>query len=70
MWKQWCIRCFKGTINVTKPDTDTHAKKLAFKNNVLFISCVSKINNVLTDNAEHLDSVMPANNLSEYRKDY
>ena len=34
-------------------------KKLAFKNNATFVSCISKINNTLIDNAEDLDVVMP-----------
>ena len=32
---------------------------LVLKNNAPFISCVSKINGTLTDNAEDLDDVMP-----------
>ena len=31
------------------------AKKVAFKSNAPFISCISKINNTLIDNAEYLD---------------
>ena len=45
-------------------------KKLAFKNNAPFISCFSKINNTLIDNAEDLDIVMPMYNLLEYSKNY
>ena len=45
-------------------------KKLAFKNNALFVSCISKINNILIDNAEDLDIVMPMCNLLEYSKNY
>ena len=41
---------------------------MAFKNNVPFISCVAKINNVLIDSSEHLDIVMPMYNLIEYSK--
>ena len=36
------------------------------KNNAQFIKCISKINNVLVDNAEDLDIVMPIYNLIEY----
>ena len=43
-------------------------KKIAFKNNALFISCISKINNTLIDNAEDLDLVMPMYNLIGYSK--
>ena len=34
-------------------------KKLTFKNNAPFRSCISKINNTFIDNAEDLDIVMP-----------
>ena len=45
-------------------------KKLIFKNNAPFISCISKINGVKIDNAEDLDVVMPMYNLLEYSKNY
>ena len=35
----------KGTTTATDPDIDVYDKKLTFKNNAPFISCVSKINN-------------------------
>ena len=41
---------------------------LAFKNNASLTNCISKINNVLIDNAEDLDVVMPMYNLLEYNK--
>ena len=40
----------------------------SIKNNAPFTNCVSKINNVLIDNAEDIDIVMPMNNLIEYSK--
>ena len=43
---------------------------LPFKNNAPFISCISKINVVLIENAEDLDTVMPMYNLIEYSKNY
>ena len=43
---------------------------MAFKNNAPFISCVSKINNILIDSSEHLDIVMPMYNSIEYSKNY
>ena len=58
----------KGKITVTNPDNNTYEKKLAFKNNAPFTSCISKINNTLIDNAEDLDVVMPMYNLIEYSK--
>ena len=48
----------KGTITVERLDDYVNVKKLALKNNATFISCISKINNTLTDNAENLDIVM------------
>ena len=60
----------KGKITVTNPNNDGYDKKLAFKNNAPFVSCISKINNTLIENAGDLDVVMPMYNLIEYSKDY
>ena len=60
----------KGKIIVTAPDNDAYEKKLTFKNNAPFLSCISKNNNTLIDNAEDLDIVMPLYNLLEYSKNY
>ena len=38
-------------------------KKLAFKNNAPFRSCISKINNTFIENSEDLDIVMPMYNI-------
>ena len=43
-------------------------RPLAFKNNVTFVSCISKINGVLIENAEDLDIVMLMYNLLECSK--
>ena len=43
---------------------------LILKNNAPFINCISNINNVLIDNAEDLDIVIPMYNLLEYNKNY
>ena len=40
-------------------------KNIAFKNNVPFINCISKINGVKIVNAKDLDVVMPMYNLLE-----
>ena len=40
------------------------------KNNAPFISCITKINGELVENAEDLDVVMPMYNLIEYSKNY
>ena len=47
---------------------DKYNRKLSFKNNVPFSSCISKINNVLIDNTEGLDVVMSMYNLMEYSR--
>ena len=61
---------FKRKIIVTNPNNNAYNKKLVLKNIAPFISCISKIDNALTDNAEDLDIVMPMYNLIEYSKNY
>ena len=63
----------KGIITVTKgrnndDNNNAYNKKLAFKNNAPFISCISKINGKLIENVEDLDIVMPIYSLFEYSK--
>ena len=64
----------KETFTLTKTDgrgfIDIRNRFLAFKNNAPFINCILKMNNVLIDNAEDLDIVMPMYNLLEYIKNY
>ena len=62
----------KGDIAkaITRRFIDTRDRFSAFKNNAPFTNCMSKINNVLTDNAEDLDIVIPMYNLLEYSKNY
>ena len=60
----------KETITVTNPGNNAYDQKLAFKNNAPFVSCVSKINHTLIDNAEDLDVVMPMYNLLQYSKNF
>ena len=57
------------SIRVTNNANRTN-KKLTFKNNAPFRSCVSKINSTFIDNAEDLDIVMPMYNLLEYSDNY
>ena len=45
-------------------------KESYFKNNAPLISCISKINDVLVENAEDLDILIPMYNLLKYRKNY
>ena len=64
----------KGYIVLTKAIRERPVgirnRFLAFKNNATFTNCISIINNVLIDNAEDLDIVMPMYNLVEYSKNY
>ena len=63
----------KRTISVARDDNKDMMIKnrsLAFKISASFISCISKINNILIDNAEDLDVAMPMYNLIEYSKSY
>ena len=61
----------KGNVSASNAaDNDNFNKKFAFKNNAPFMSCISKINGKLVENAEDLDVVMPMYNLLEYSKNY
>ena len=60
----------KGDFTVTREHNNEYDIKSALKNNAPFISCISKINNTLIDNAKDLDIVMPMYNLLEYSKNY
>ena len=54
----------KGRISVTgMSNANKRDKKLTFKSNVSFRSCISKINNTFLDNAKDLDIVMAMHNL-------
>ena len=64
----------KGNITLTKAANrdfiDLRDSFLASKNNAPFTNCISKINDVLSDNAGDLDIVMPMYNLFEYNKNF
>ena len=61
----------KGDITVEGANNKIIENRLlAFKNNAPFISCISKLNDVLIENEEDLDIVMPMYNLLEYSKNY
>ena len=49
---------------------DRKNRPLILKNNAPFISCITKINNELIEDAEDIDIVMPIYNLLEYSKNY
>ena len=53
---------------LTDPINAKTNKAVAFKNNAIFINCISKINGVQIDNAEDLGVLMPIYNLLKYRK--
>ena len=68
----------KGTITVTAPGVNKNANNIRdkknrpviLKNNVLFVSCIARINGELIKNADDLDIVMSMYNLLEYSKNY
>ena len=60
-----------GTITVTgNHPRDRQNRPLILKNNAPFISCITRINGELIEDAEDLDIVMPMYNLLEYSKNY
>ena len=68
----------KGTITVTAPGANNNAnnirdkrnRPLILKNNAPFVSCITRINGELIEDADDLDIVMPMYNLLEYSKNY
>ena len=61
----------KGRISVTGTNNaNRRNKKLTFKNNAPFRSCITKINNTFIYNAEDLHIVMWMYNLLEYSDNY
>ena len=61
----------KGRISVGGTNNaNARNKKLTFKNNPPFRSCILKINNTYIDNKEDLDIVIPVYNLLEYSENY
>ena len=49
---------------------DKKNRKLTLKNNAPFVSCITRINGELTEDADDLDIVMPMYNLLGYSKNY
>ena len=65
--------CFvlKGTINLqTNENDDMPEKDVVLKNNSPFRSDITKTNNMLIENAEDLDTVMPIYDLLKYSDKY
>ena len=61
----------KGDITLEGDnDANKRNKNLTSKNNAPFSNCISKINGVKVDNADHLDVVMLMCNLLKYSKNY
>ena len=68
----------KGTITVTAPGVNNNAnnirdkrnRPLILKNNAPFVSCITRINGELIEDANDLDIVTPTYNLLEYSKNY
>ena len=68
----------KGTITVTAPGVNNNAnnirdkrnRPLILKNNAPFVSCITRINGELIEDADDLDIVMSMCNLLEYIKNY
>ena len=59
-----------NTVTARANVRDKRNRPLAFKNNAPFISCISKINGKLIENAEDFDILMPMYNLLQYSKNY
>ena len=60
-----------GTITVAgNQPRDRQNRPLILKNNAPFVSCITRINNELIEDADDLDIVMPMYNLLEYSKNY
>ena len=60
-----------GTITVAgNQPRDRQNRPLILKNNASFVSCITRINNELIEDADDLDIVMPMYNLLEYSKNY
>ena len=59
-----------GIVNGAENEILRRNRPLILKNNALFVSCMTKINNEFIEDADDLDIVMPMYNLLEYSKNY
>ena len=57
-------------LSLLKKEIERKWIETVLKDNAPFISCISKINDVVIENVEDLDVVMSMCNLLEYRKNY
>ena len=68
----------KGTVSITAPGVNNNAnnirdkrnRPIILKNNAPFVSCITRINGELIEDADDLDIVMSMYNLLEYSKNY
>ena len=61
----------EGTITVAGNNLrDRQNRPLILKNNAPFVSCITRINGELIEDADDLDIVVPMYNLLEYSKNY
>ena len=58
------------TVSADERDRDKMNIQVILKNNAPFISCISKINGLLVENAEDLDIAVPMYNLPKYKNNY
>ena len=59
-----------GIVNGAENEINRRNRPLILKNNAPFVSCITKLNNELIEDAEDLDVVMPMYNLLEYSENY
>ena len=59
-----------GVNNDANNIRDKRNRPLILKNNAPFVSCITRINGELIEDADDLDIVMPMYNLLEYSKNY
>ena len=59
-----------GVVSGAENDIARRNRPLILKNNAPFVSCITRINGELIEDADDLDIVMPMYNLLEYSKNY
>ena len=59
-----------GILNGAENEINRRNRQLILKNNAPFVSCITRINGELIEDADDLDVVMPMYNLLEYSKNY
>ena len=59
-----------GIVNGVEKEINRRHRPLILKNNAPFVSCITRINGELIEDADDLDIVMPMYNLLEYSKNY